>query len=82
MLEKINKLKPSSYQFKKSTTKEEYNGFIAQEVMKLFPAMVTHTVDTGRAIDVYTMDYSGFGVLAIKGIQELMPLIEEQKLIN
>jgi len=28
------------------------------------------------------MDYSGFGVLAIKGILELAPIIEEQKKIN
>ena len=79
ILDKINKLKPSTYQFKNSTTNEEYNGFIAQDVMKLFPAMVTHSVDTSRKVDVYTMDYSGFGVLAIKGIQELQPIIEAQK---
>ena len=32
-----------------------------------------------RKIDVYPMDYSRFGVLAIKGIQKLQPIIEEQK---
>jgi len=82
MLEKINQLKPSTYQFKNTTDKQEYNGFIAQDVMKIFPAMVTHNVSKERSLDVYTLDYSGFGVLAVKGIQELEPVIEEQKKIN
>lgn len=79
MLQKIMQLKPSTYQFRDATNKQEYNGFIAQEVMKLFPAMVAHSVNPKRNLDVYTMDYSQFGVLAIKGIQELQPIIEEQK---
>lgn len=81
MLEKIMLLKPSTYQFKDATNRQEYNGFIAQEVMKLFPAMVAHSVNPKRNLDVYTMDYSQFGVLAIKGIQELQPVIEEQQLL-
>jgi hypothetical protein len=79
MLDKIKQLKPSTYQFKNIGNKQEYNGFIAQEVMKLFPTLVTHNVNPERKLDVYTMDYSGFGVLAIKGIQELAPMIEQQK---
>jgi hypothetical protein len=79
MLDKINQLKPSTYQFKNTADKQEYNGFIAQDVMKIFPAMVTHNVSKERNLDVYSLDYSGFGVLAIKGIQELEPIIEEQK---
>jgi hypothetical protein len=79
MLSKIMQLKPSSYQFKNTTDKQVYNGFIAQDVMKLFPGMVAHTVNPERNWDVYTMNYSQFGVLAIKGIQELAPVIEEQK---
>jgi len=79
MLEKILLLKPSTYQFKNAEDKSEYNGFIAQEVMKLFPSLVCHNVDSVRSIDVYTMDYSGFGVLAIKGIQEQQSIIEAQQ---
>lgn len=82
MLEKIRQLKPATYQFKNATDKQEYSGFIAQDVMKLFPAMVAHTVIPERKVDVYTMDYSQFGVLAIKGVQELQPVIEEQKQVN
>ncbi len=82
MLEKINQLKPSTYQFKNTKDIKEYNGFIAQDVMKIFPSMVTHNVSKERNLDVYTMDYTGFGVIAIKGIQELQPIVEEQKKIN
>jgi hypothetical protein len=82
MLEKIKLLKPSTYQFKNAEDKQDYNGFIAQDVMKIFPAMATHNVSKERNLDVYTLDYSGFGVLAIKGIQELQSIIEEQKKIN
>ena len=82
MLEKIKQLKPSTYQFKNTKDSTEYNGFIAQDVMKIFPDLVMHNVDPGRKLEVYAMNYSGFGVLAIKGIQELEPIIEEQKKIN
>ncbi len=72
VLEKIKQLKPSTYQFKKATEKQDHDGFIAQDVMKIFPALVSHTVFKENNTDVYTMDYSGFGVIAIKGLQELM----------
>lgn len=72
VLKKINQLKASTYQFKNATDKEDYDGFIAQDVMKIFPNLVTHTVNKESNTDVYLMNYSGFGVIAIKGIQELM----------
>ncbi len=81
-LEKIRQLKPSTYQFKNTSDQQEYNGFIAQEVMQIFPSMVFHNLNPALNLDLYSMDYSGFGVIAIKGIQELQPIIEEQKLIN
>ena len=72
VLEKISQLKPASYQFKDAKDKQEYDGFIAQQVMKVFPNLVTHNVETERKVDQYLLNYSGFGVIAIKGIQELM----------
>jgi len=72
VLEKIMKLKPSSYQFKGAKDKNEYDGFVAQEVMKVFPNLVTHNVEPERKVDQYLLNYSGFGVIAVKGIQELM----------
>ncbi|HEX5152466.1 MAG TPA: tail fiber domain-containing protein [Parafilimonas sp.] len=78
-LENIRRLKPSVYQFKNAKDTVKHNGFIAQEVMKLFPSIVSHHVQPAQNIDVYLMDYSQFGVLAIKGIQELMTVIDDQE---
>ncbi|MEO8111416.1 MAG: tail fiber domain-containing protein, partial [Ginsengibacter sp.] len=79
VLDKIARLKPAAFQFKNTTDTQEYNGFIAQDVMEVFPAMVTHNVNQARNLDVYSLDYSGFGVVAIKGIQELQKNVEDQK---
>lgn len=72
VLERISQLKPASFQYKNEKDLQQYDGFIAQQVMKVFPNLVTHTINNDRKIDLYTMNYSGFGVIAIKGIQELM----------
>ncbi len=79
MLDKINQLKPSVFQFKNTRDTQQHTGFIAQEVLNIFPDLVKHNVNAERKLDLYTIDYSGFGVIAIKGIQELAPVIEEQK---
>jgi hypothetical protein len=78
VLEKIQQLKPSTYQFAKAADKQDYDGFIAQDIMKIFPSLVSHTVIKESNTDLYTMNYSGFGVIAIKGIQELMKINEEK----
>ncbi|MFL5788780.1 MAG: tail fiber domain-containing protein [Flavisolibacter sp.] len=78
VLDKINQLKPSSYQFKDAKNKQLYDGFIAQDVEKIFPNLVYHIEDMGKK-EVYTMNYSGFGVIAIKAIQELQEEIKTQK---
>ena len=78
VLTKINQLKPTTYQFKSGGP--QTFGFIAQDVMKVFPNMVTLNVVKERNLEEYTLDYSGFGVLAIKGIQELQQ--EKQELVN
>ncbi len=78
MLDRINQLKPCSYQFKNTTDNQEYNGFIAQDIMKVFPSVVTRNVNKEHNLDIYTIDYSSFGVIAIKGIQELQTIVEKQ----
>jgi hypothetical protein len=78
VLERVNLLRPASYQFRNGDPKI-YNGFVAQEVEQLFPSLVTHTVEPERNLDVYALDYSGFGVIAIKGIQEQQQIIERQQ---
>jgi hypothetical protein len=85
MLTKINALKPTTYHFKtdgpaNATTDVplEY-GFLAQDVEKVFPSLVTHQVDPERGLDTYLLNYSGFGAIAIKGIQELQQTIQDQR---
>jgi hypothetical protein len=48
-------------------------GFIAQEVQEHFPELVSMEDDR------YGLNYDGFGVLAIKAIQEQQDMIEMQK---
>ncbi|MFL5786687.1 MAG: tail fiber domain-containing protein [Flavisolibacter sp.] len=78
VLDKIKQLKPSSYQFKNTKDQQFYDGFIAQDVLPIFPNLVTHNVDKERKIDLYTMNYAGFGVIAIKAIQEQQDHIQQQ----
>ena len=49
-------------------------GFIAQNVAPLFPNLVSHNMPGGE--DLMGLEYSGFGVLAVKGIQEEQVWIE------
>jgi len=80
LLEKVMKLKPSFYQFNNQTSNRRFIGMIAQDVLPLFPeAVYQHSGSNDGTDDFLTLDYSAFGVIAIKAIQELAPVIEEQK---
>ncbi len=72
VLDKVLQLKPSTYQFKESTNNKTKIGMIAQEVNELFPELISKK-------EHYTLNYSGFGVIAIKAIQEQQKMIEELK---
>ncbi|MBK7475961.1 MAG: tail fiber domain-containing protein [Haliscomenobacter sp.] len=77
-LEAVLKLQPKRYRFlEQPSNSPETLGFLAQDVARLFPELVQHGGDGGG--DVYTMDYSGFGILAIKAIQEQQQRIEQQQ---
>ncbi|QMU28638.1 tail fiber domain-containing protein [Adhaeribacter radiodurans] len=70
VLPKVLQLGVKKYHFQKNAPADDkYYGMIAQEVEKIFPEVVHHQkADDGS--EHYTMDYSAFGVLAIKAIQE------------
>jgi len=75
-------LNPVSYHLKSEEKGQDSRiGFIAQEVKLLFPGMVTISNDRTHGYkafaDLHMMDYSGFGVLAIKAIQEQQQLIAD-----
>lgn len=67
VLKDINQLRPVNYNFKHDTANiQKEVGFLAQEVELIFPEAV-HMLPTGK----YSLNYTVFGPLAIKAIQEL-----------
>jgi len=76
VLDGILKLSPKRYNFKSDDDqKQKYIGFLAQDVEKLFPSLSYYAEEA----DLYSLDYSGFGILAIKAIQEQQQIIEDQE---
>ena len=86
LLDKIMRLTPVKYKMKSGNPSQQNSiGFIAQDVKELFPELVTVINDTASGYkeisDLHTLNYSGFGVLAIKAIQEQQAIIDELKLL-
>jgi len=82
VLDKVLLLEPTRYQFIDNNERNEENiGLIAQDVDKLFPEFV-YQLEEGPDEGTYTMDYSGFGILAIKAIQEQQAIIESLQTKN
>jgi hypothetical protein len=76
VLAKVGQLKPSTYNFIADAQGKRWMGFMAQDVEVLFPELVKlNHGDDGS--EVYTMDYAGMSVVAIKAIQELTAEIEQ-----
>jgi len=86
ILGKVMKLEPVEYKLKNVNTPHKTIGFIAQDVMKLFPDLVrveTDTTSRAKGIkDLHTLTYTSFGILAIKAIQEQQQEIETLKKEN
>ena len=79
VLDKVSRLKPSTYQSHQDGLMADSTvryGFVAQDVATMFPHLVENHFDYERGLDVYTMDYSGFGVIAIKAIQEMQQNVD------
>jgi hypothetical protein len=81
ILDKVLRLQPVQYQMKKNNQSGRISmGFIAQDVKDLFPGLVHVLPDSvsnkNGGDDLYAVNYTGFGVLAIKAIQEQQQLIE------
>ena len=80
VLDRVKQLKPSTYQFQHDGLMSDATmsyGFIAQDVEAVFPHLVHRSYEPERDLDAYTVDYAGFGVLAIKAIQELEARVAE-----
>ena len=76
-LRQVMQLQPMRYQFASFSDDEGHTissdryhfGFMAQDVKQIFPELVFEGADN-PAQNFMTMNYAGFGVLAIKAIQE------------
>lgn len=74
VLERVARLNPSSYSFRSDVTSRSTFGFIAQEVEPLFPELISKGRIGDTQEEVYTLDSSGFGVIAIAAIHELLEM--------
>lgn len=84
VFDKIMQLKPVMYEMNTNNPGAEKSiGFIAQDVKKIFPELVYtskgKTNGYGEINEMLLMNYSGFGVLAISGIQEQQQQLNEMK---
>lgn len=75
VLEKVNQLKAYRYLYKDQDARAKKTiGFMAQDIQLLFPELVGETED-----DYLGLNYAGFGVVAIKAIQEQQQIIDAQQ---
>jgi hypothetical protein len=75
VMDKLIRLRPVSYKMKEAANGQQRSiGFIAQEVQELFPILVSQDMPgvSGRL----GLNYAGFNMIAIKGIQEEQAKIE------
>jgi hypothetical protein len=73
--EKLMQLVPKSYNMIKHPDTKR-NGFIAQEVQKILPDLITGTESED---DYLGLDYNGLLAIAVKAIQELKAEVEQLK---
>ncbi len=79
ILEKVQRLKPSSYAFRSDRKKESHLGFIAQDVQTVFPELVNESTVGDTDEKILTLEYAGLSVVAIAAVQELL---EQQRTEN
>ena len=79
VLSNVLRLTPDTYTYKSDAEQKLCYGFIAQDVEQIFPHLVMTPSNDPERPSNYTMDYTGFGVLAIKAIQEQQAIIEDQE---
>ena len=87
VLNEVMQLEPVAYEMKYHNANHKKNiGFIAQDVKRLFPQLVTITTDSSRGYpgipDLHVINYNGFTVLTIKAIQEQQLVIKEMQQQN
>ncbi|MCC7245835.1 MAG: tail fiber domain-containing protein [Saprospiraceae bacterium] len=80
LMEKIMKLHPVTYRYTSENEDAPATmGFLAQEVKTLFPELVGQRFDRDKNENYLSLNYAGFGVLAVKAIQEQQSEIQTLK---
>jgi hypothetical protein len=85
VLDKINSLQPKKYNMMEEVnTADKHYGFIAQDLEKIFPELVSVTPNDGDGIeDLRMVSYTELIPILVKAIQEQQKQIEElQRRIN
>jgi hypothetical protein len=76
ILNDVLALSPKSYHFKtQDDTEIKEIGLVAQDVEDIFPNLVSHDDED----DLYSLNYSGLGVLAVAAIKEQQEIIDSQE---
>lgn len=75
VLDRILLLEPVQYNYAHLSKDNISKGFIAQDVQKIFPEMVSVAVDT----KMLALPYDEFSVIAVKAIQEQQKIIDKQQ---
>jgi len=74
-LDKILVLNPSEYYYKRNTDNNKKSvGFIAQELLQVFPELVS-----GEDEAFYAINYAGMSTFLVKAVQEQQVIIDAQK---
>jgi hypothetical protein len=83
ILEKLMQLEPVSYRYnvENESAKRSF-GFLAQDVQVLFPELVGESQSRDGQTSYLSLNYAGFGILAVKAIQEQQLQIEALKTEN
>ncbi|MCK6694467.1 MAG: tail fiber domain-containing protein, partial [Thermoanaerobaculia bacterium] len=82
VLNKLTKLNPVSYHYLPEKSNSPLSiGFLAQDVQTYFPELVTENV-TRDGNTYLGLNYAGFGVLAVKAVQEQQTQIESLRQEN
>lgn len=76
--ENFMQLETLSYLYKVQKDDKRSLGLIAQDVELIYPELVSYNTES----DVYHLNYSGFGVIAIKAVQELKEEVNTLKTEN
>ncbi len=74
VMDKVRLLRPTTYEYKSSQEQETTIGFLAQEVLPIFPELVSYSKED----KLYGVNYAGFSVIALKAVQEQQEIIDQQ----